>query len=151
MFLFLSCFYQGNRTNYNRVRETEESIPNSIETEDTRLNSEVESSVSSKLQPYSYQVTPQTTDTTSLSSAHTTEYEDAESGVFVNHFSFCCPNLRSTGMDMRYSSNMIWIRWYGFFEEVRYVYIWGLYNDIILLSLLLLLLIFGRYPKCQLS
>ncbi|KAM7513614.1 hypothetical protein LguiA_003197 [Lonicera macranthoides] len=70
---------KGNRTNYNRVREAEESIPNSVETEETRLNSEVESSVSSKLQPYSYQVTPQTTDTTSLSSAHTTEYEDAES------------------------------------------------------------------------
>ena len=47
--IFSSCFYQGNRTNYNRVREAEESIPNSVETEETRLKSEVESSVSSKL------------------------------------------------------------------------------------------------------
>ncbi|CAK9134590.1 unnamed protein product [Ilex paraguariensis] len=73
---------KGNRTNFNRIRGAEEAVPNSQESEDV-LNSEVDSSVSSKFHPYNYQVTSQVTDTNSLSSAQASEYEDAESAY--NH------------------------------------------------------------------
>ncbi|KAA8530853.1 hypothetical protein F0562_005523 [Nyssa sinensis] len=74
---------KGNRTNFNRIKEIEETIPNSQETEENLLNSEVDSSVSSKYHPYNYRVASQTTDTTSLNSAQASEYEDAESAY--NH------------------------------------------------------------------
>ncbi|KAF3441067.1 hypothetical protein FNV43_RR19353 [Rhamnella rubrinervis] len=61
----------GNRTNFNRIRETEEA--------ETAPNSEIDSSVSSSFPPNNYQVPSQTTDTTSLNSAQASEYEDAES------------------------------------------------------------------------
>jgi hypothetical protein len=61
----------GNRTNYNRIREAEVATPSSHETEGSIPNSEVETSVSSHVHPHSYQVTSRTNDTT--------EYEDAES------------------------------------------------------------------------
>uniref|UniRef100_A0A2N9IUD1 IPT/TIG domain-containing protein n=1 Tax=Fagus sylvatica TaxID=28930 RepID=A0A2N9IUD1_FAGSY len=64
----------GNRTHFNRIKETEEVVPYSQEIES---NSEIDSSVSSY--PNNYQVTSQTTDTTSLNSAQASEYEDAES------------------------------------------------------------------------
>uniref|UniRef100_A0A5B6Z4F1 Putative calmodulin-binding transcription activator 3 n=1 Tax=Davidia involucrata TaxID=16924 RepID=A0A5B6Z4F1_DAVIN len=73
---------KGNRTNFNRIKETEDTIPNSQETEENVFNSEVDSSVSSKYLPYNYQVASQTTDT-SLNSAQASEYEDAESAY--NH------------------------------------------------------------------
>ncbi|KAA8540772.1 hypothetical protein F0562_024309 [Nyssa sinensis] len=72
-----------NRTNFNRIKEIEETIPNSQETEENLFNSEVDSSVSSKYHPYNYRVASQTTDTTSLNSAQASEYEDAESAY--NH------------------------------------------------------------------
>lgn len=69
-------FRQGNRTNYNRIKEHEES-------EDTMPNSEMDASVSSKFHPNGYQVPTQTMDTTSMNSTQASEYEDAESGAFV--------------------------------------------------------------------
>ncbi|KAK3020968.1 hypothetical protein RJ639_046955 [Escallonia herrerae] len=74
---------KGSRTHYNRIKETEEAKANSLETVENTPNSEVESSVSSQFHPYSYQVTSQTTDTTSLNSTQASEYEDAESAY--NH------------------------------------------------------------------
>lgn len=71
---------QGNRTNLNRIRETEEAIPYSHETEDLLPNSEIDSSGSCSFHPNNSQVPSQTTDTTSLNSAQASEYEDAESG-----------------------------------------------------------------------
>ena len=72
---------QGNRTSCNRIKETEEAVPYSQETEP---NSEIDSSGSSCFHPNNNQITSQNTDTTSLnSSAQASEYEDAESGRFV--------------------------------------------------------------------
>ncbi|XP_062099603.1 calmodulin-binding transcription activator 3 isoform X2 [Humulus lupulus] len=62
---------KGNRTNYNRIKETEEA--------DTAPSSEIDSPASSSIPPNSYQMLSQTTDTTSLNSAQASEYEDAES------------------------------------------------------------------------
>ncbi|GMP32689.1 hypothetical protein CsSME_00006335 [Camellia sinensis var. sinensis] len=70
---------KGNRANFNRIKEAEEAIPNSQESEEIIPNSEVDSSVSSTFNPYSYQVTSQTADTMSLNSTQASEYEDAES------------------------------------------------------------------------
>lgn len=74
---------KGNRTNLNRVRETEEAIPYSQETEDLLPNSEIDSSASCSFHPNNSQVPSQTTDTTSLNSTQASEYEDAESAY--NH------------------------------------------------------------------
>ncbi|XP_027078238.1 calmodulin-binding transcription activator 3-like [Coffea arabica] len=70
---------KGNRTNYNRVREIGEAIPNAQESEDDAPNSEFNSNSTSKFHSYGYQVTSQITDTVSLNSAQASEYEDAES------------------------------------------------------------------------
>lgn len=64
---------QGNRTNFNRIKETEDA--------ETAPNSEIDSSVSSSFPPNNYQMPSQTTDTTSMNSAQASEYEDAESGA----------------------------------------------------------------------
>ncbi|KAI8032144.1 Calmodulin-binding transcription activator 3 [Camellia lanceoleosa] len=74
---------KGNRANFSRIKEAEETIPNSQESEEIVPNSEVDSSVSSTFNPYNYQVTSHATDTASLNSAQASEYEDAESGY--NH------------------------------------------------------------------
>ncbi|EXB29454.1 Calmodulin-binding transcription activator 3 [Morus notabilis] len=60
---------KGNRTNFNRIKETEEAdiAPSS------------DSSASSSFPTNSYRMPSQTTDTTSLNSAQASEYEDAES------------------------------------------------------------------------
>ena len=73
-------------TNFNRIRGAEEAVPNSQESEDV-LNSEADSSVSSKFNPYNYQVTSQVTDTNSLNSAQASEYEDVELGAFDKRIS----------------------------------------------------------------
>ncbi|CAK9163250.1 unnamed protein product [Ilex paraguariensis] len=73
---------KGSRTNFNCVGQVEEAIPDSHEPKDA-LHSEVDSSVSSKFDPYNYQVTSQITDTTSLNSGQASELEDAESAY--NH------------------------------------------------------------------
>ncbi|KAI8536251.1 hypothetical protein RHMOL_Rhmol10G0241900 [Rhododendron molle] len=73
---------KGHRANYNRIKEAEEAIPNSQESEEVVSTSEVYSSVSSKFNPHSYQVASQNTDT-SLNSPQVSEYEDAESAY--NH------------------------------------------------------------------
>ncbi|XVF15198.1 hypothetical protein REPUB_Repub09cG0129600 [Reevesia pubescens] len=70
---------KGNRTNFNRVKETEETIPHSHETERMIRNSEVESSMSSSFHPNNGQIPSQTMDTTSMNSVQASEYEDAES------------------------------------------------------------------------
>ncbi|PON86147.1 Notch [Trema orientale] len=62
---------KGNRTNFNRMKETEGA--------DIVPSSEIDSSASSSFPPNSYQMLSQATDTTSLSSAQASEYEDAES------------------------------------------------------------------------
>ena len=72
---FLCLFLQlnqGNRNHYNRIKETEEA--------DIAPSSEIDSS-SSSFPPNGYRMPSQTTDTTSLSSAQASEYEDAESGA----------------------------------------------------------------------
>ena len=68
-------------TNFNRIKETEETIPYFQETEGN--NSEVESSLSSSFHPNNGQIPSQTTDRTSMNSVQASEYEDAESGVFI--------------------------------------------------------------------
>ncbi|CAL5365358.1 unnamed protein product [Camellia sinensis] len=74
---------KGNRANFSRIKEAEETIHNSQESEEIVPNAEVDSSVSSTFNPYNYQVTSHATDTASLNSAQASEYEDAESGY--NH------------------------------------------------------------------
>ncbi|OMO73091.1 IQ motif, EF-hand binding site [Corchorus olitorius] len=69
---------KGNRTNFNRVKENEEAIPYSQESEGTIPNSEMESSISSSFHPNNGQIPSQTTDT-SLNSVQASDYEDAES------------------------------------------------------------------------
>ncbi|KAL9393544.1 hypothetical protein Peur_012829 [Populus x canadensis] len=71
---------KGTRTNFNRIKEYEEPIPYSQETEDMMPNSEMETSVSSSFRSNGYQVPTGTTDSTSMNSALASEYEDAESG-----------------------------------------------------------------------
>ena len=71
---------QGNRTNVSRVKETEETVLYSQETEP---NSEMDNSVHSCFLPNNYQVSSQSTDTTGLNSAQALEHVDAESGRFV--------------------------------------------------------------------
>ncbi|ONI02281.1 hypothetical protein PRUPE_6G187700 [Prunus persica] len=70
---------KGNRTNFNHTKGTEEAVPYSHETEEIALNSEMENSVSSSFNPNTFQMRSQATDTTSLSSAQASEFEDAES------------------------------------------------------------------------
>ena len=65
------------------MKETEETIPYCQKTEGIILNSEVESSMSSSFHPNNGQIPSQTTDTTSMNSVQASEYEDAESGVFI--------------------------------------------------------------------
>ncbi|KAJ6916966.1 calmodulin-binding transcription activator 3-like isoform X2 [Populus alba x Populus x berolinensis] len=77
---------KGTRTNFNRIKEHEECIPYSQETEDTMPGSEMDTSVSSSFHPNGYQVPSRTTDTTSMNSAQASEYEDAES-VYNNQAS----------------------------------------------------------------
>ncbi|KAB1210245.1 Calmodulin-binding transcription activator 3 [Morella rubra] len=74
---------KGNRTNFNRMKETEEAIPYPQETEDILPSSEIDSSMASSFPSNSYGVPSQTTDTTSLYSAQASDYEDAESAY--NH------------------------------------------------------------------
>jgi hypothetical protein len=71
---------QGNRTNLNRIRETEEVIPYSRETEDLLPNSEIDRSASCCIHLNNSQVPSQTTDTTGPNSTQASEYVDAESG-----------------------------------------------------------------------
>ncbi|KAJ4715755.1 Calmodulin-binding transcription activator [Melia azedarach] len=77
---------KGNRTNFIRIKATEGTTPYIQETEETIPNSEVEGSQSSSFRPNSYQMRSQTTDTTSLTSAQASEYEDVES-VYNNQAS----------------------------------------------------------------
>ncbi|XWS44935.1 hypothetical protein CRYUN_Cryun15aG0092900 [Craigia yunnanensis] len=70
---------KGNRTNFNRMKETGETIPYCQKTEGIILNSEVESSMSSSFHPNNGQIPSQTTDTTSMNNVQASEYEDAES------------------------------------------------------------------------
>lgn len=77
---------QGNRTNFNRIKETEEA--------DIAPSSEIDSSASSSFPANSYQMLSQATDTTN--SAQASEYEDAESGAsafffYVSAFVVNCP------------------------------------------------------------
>ncbi|KAL2521544.1 Calmodulin-binding transcription activator 3 [Forsythia ovata] len=69
---------KGNRTNFNRIRESEV-IPDSQRTREDAHNSEVDSSLSSEFRPYSHEGTSQVTDSASLNSAQASEFEDAES------------------------------------------------------------------------
>lgn len=69
-----------NRTNFNPINETVETIRYCQETEGIIHNPEVESSLSSSFHPNNNgQIPSQTTDTTSMNSVHASEYEDAES------------------------------------------------------------------------
>ncbi|KAK8673821.1 hypothetical protein V6N13_112132 [Hibiscus sabdariffa] len=76
---------KGNRTNFNRIKEIEGTIPNSLEPEGIIPNSEAESSISSNFNPNNSQIPSQTMDTASMNSVHVqaSEYEDAESAY--NH------------------------------------------------------------------
>ncbi|TYH95199.1 hypothetical protein ES332_A12G089900v1 [Gossypium tomentosum] len=72
---------KGNRTNFNRLKETEGTIPYYQEAVGIVPNSEVESSMSSNFHPNYSQIPSQTMDTASMNSVHVqaSEYEDAES------------------------------------------------------------------------
>ncbi|XP_044479128.1 calmodulin-binding transcription activator 3-like [Mangifera indica] len=76
---------KGNRTNYNRSKVAGET-PYSQDIEETIPSSEIEGSMSSSFHPNNYLLPSQTTDTTSLTSAQASEYEDAES-VYNNQAS----------------------------------------------------------------
>lgn len=84
IFYFLK-FCQGNRTNFNRLKETEGTIPYFQEAVGIVPNSEIESSLSSNFHPSKSQIPSQTMDTASMNSVHVqaSEYEDAESGMFI--------------------------------------------------------------------
>lgn len=73
-FIITNCI-QGNRTNYNRIKHTDES--------EVAPNSDVDSSVSSSFPRNNYPRNSQALDTTSLINAPSSEYEEAESGTFV--------------------------------------------------------------------
>ncbi|KAJ0082784.1 hypothetical protein Patl1_12396 [Pistacia atlantica] len=77
---------QGNRTNYNRIKATEETTPYSQEIKKTIPSSEIEGTMSSSFHPNNYHLPSQTTETTSLTSAQASEYGNAES-VYNNHTS----------------------------------------------------------------
>ncbi|OMO56135.1 IQ motif, EF-hand binding site [Corchorus capsularis] len=70
---------KGNRTNFNRIKENEEAMTYSQDTEGRIPNSEMESSLSSSFHPNNGQISSQTTDSTSLNSVQASDYEDAES------------------------------------------------------------------------
>ncbi|KAL4369390.1 hypothetical protein GQ457_05G008410 [Hibiscus cannabinus] len=76
---------KGNRTNFNRIKETEGIFPYSQEPEGIIPNSEVESSTSSNFNPHNSRIPSQAMDTASMNSVHVhaSEYEDAESAY--NH------------------------------------------------------------------
>ncbi|KAJ0080909.1 hypothetical protein Patl1_12392 [Pistacia atlantica] len=69
----------GNRTSYNCIKATEETTPYSQEIEKTIPSSEIEGSMSSSFYPNNYHLPSQTTETTSLTSAQASEFENAES------------------------------------------------------------------------
>ena len=77
---------QGNMTNFNLIKETEEAVPYSQE---TQPNSEMDGSVLSCFLQNNYQVTSQSTDTTGLNSAQALEHVDTESGRFIVFSSQC--------------------------------------------------------------
>ncbi|KAE8671519.1 Calmodulin-binding transcription activator 3 [Hibiscus syriacus] len=76
---------KGNRTNFNRIKEIEGTIPYTQEPEGIIPNYEGESSNSSNFNPSNSQIPSQTMDTASMNSVHVqaSEYEDAESAY--NH------------------------------------------------------------------
>lgn len=81
---------QGTKANYRWTKENEESLP-SQQTYKIMPNTETEvkTSISSTLHPCGYQVPSQTGDT-SMNSAQTSEYEEAESGICLVYIpSFC--------------------------------------------------------------
>lgn len=90
-------FHQGNRANFNNVKEHEDTIPCTQEIEDTVPHSEMDTSVSSNFHHDNYQVPAQTADTISMNSAQASEYEDAESGAFTIYLHFLCvsSNIRN--------------------------------------------------------
>lgn len=73
------CVLYNKCIGYFRAREA---TPNSLESEENVSTSEVDSSVSSKFSTYNHPVASQTTE----NSTHASEYEDAESGVFMLSF-----------------------------------------------------------------
>ncbi|XP_031256244.1 LOW QUALITY PROTEIN: calmodulin-binding transcription activator 3-like [Pistacia vera] len=78
---------EGNRTNYNRIKATEETTPYSQEIKKTIPSSEIEGSMSSSFHPNNYHLPSQTTETTSLTSAQASEYGNAESDDYQGKFS----------------------------------------------------------------
>lgn len=85
---------QGNRSNFSHIRDSEV-IGNLQKAREDKHNSEVDSSVSSEYRPYSHERTSQVTDSASLNSAQTSEFEDAESGFLAVHLSLLnCPVLQ---------------------------------------------------------
>ncbi|XP_022884516.1 calmodulin-binding transcription activator 3-like isoform X2 [Olea europaea var. sylvestris] len=67
-----------NRTNFNRVRESEV-IPDSQKPRENIRNSEVDSSVFSESRTYNYEGTLQVTDSSNHNIAHASEFKNAES------------------------------------------------------------------------
>ncbi|CAM8934064.1 unnamed protein product [Rhodiola kirilowii] len=70
---------KGNRTNISRTRENVEASHSTHEAGNNLSESEMSNSVSSSMQRSTYQNPSPTTDSTSLSSMHASQYEDAES------------------------------------------------------------------------
>lgn len=94
---------QGSRSNANRVREAGEATPNSLESEENISTSEVDSSVSSKFRTHNYPVASQTTD----NSTQASEYEDAESGLFVVCYSLLL-EVAKAGWSMGLSKQLLY-------------------------------------------
>ena len=73
---------QETRAHFKSDKDNKESLPHTQQTEDVMPNTEMDSCPSSSFQRN--KVHSQTKDTTSMSSAQASEYEEAESGI-----SFC--------------------------------------------------------------
>ncbi|KAL5175629.1 Calmodulin-binding transcription activator 2 [Glycine soja] len=76
---------KGTKANFTSAKENEESLPYAQQTDKIMPQTEMDTSLSSTLHPHSYQVPSKTVDT-SMNSAQTSEYEEAES-AFNNHAS----------------------------------------------------------------
>ncbi|RZB96762.1 calmodulin-binding transcription activator 1-like isoform X2 [Glycine soja] len=69
---------KGTKANFTSAKENEESLPYAQQTDKIMPQTEMDTSLSSTLHPHSYQVPSKTVDT-SMNSAQTSEYEEAES------------------------------------------------------------------------
>lgn len=76
---------QGTRPNFKYTKNSEEALPYAHYIDNTMPSMEMDTSLLSSVHPNSYQVTSQTMDTASMSSALAAENDEAESGISSVH------------------------------------------------------------------